>query len=71
MGPEFMGNRHINVVRSALHTVRLYHPGDVTGLRFCYSLSGPQNLMWPEGLSQSKIRMALSGIELANFRLEA
>jgi len=50
-GPEFckrlslqklVENPHMKVVSlSALHTGRLYIPGDITGYHFCYKLSRP------------------------------
>jgi len=34
--PEFLGNRHMKVVRlSALRTGRLYTPGSIPGTNFC------------------------------------
>ena len=55
--PQFLDNRHMNVVRlSALHTGPLY----------------PQRVVRPEGLSHRKIVMTPpSGIEPATFRLVA
>jgi hypothetical protein len=42
--PRFLDNRHIKVVRlSALHTGRLYPPGNIPGTDFRYRLSRPQD----------------------------
>jgi hypothetical protein len=41
--PRLQDNRHMKVVRlSALHTGRLYPPGNIPGTNFCYRLSQPQ-----------------------------
>ena len=41
--PRFQDNRHMKVVRlSALHTGRLYPPGNIPGTHFCWRLSQPQ-----------------------------
>ena len=41
--PRFQDSRHIKVVRlSALHTGRLYPPGNIPGTHFCKKLCRPQ-----------------------------
>jgi hypothetical protein len=60
--PEFIGSRHMVVCLSALRTGHLDSPGDTPGIHFCYR---------PDGLRQWKIRITLSGIERATFRLVA
>ena len=41
--PRFTDNRHMKVVRlSALCTGRLYPPGNIPGIHFCWRLSQPQ-----------------------------
>jgi hypothetical protein len=43
----------------------------VSGTHFCYMLSKPQGLLWPEGLDQFKKIFTLSGLETATFLLIA
>ena len=41
---EFLDNQHMKVKRlSAVHTGRLYSPGDALVAHFCYRLSRPQD----------------------------
>jgi hypothetical protein len=40
--PEFLHSRHMEVVRSALRTARLYPQVNIPGTHFCYRLSRPQ-----------------------------
>ena len=45
--PTFLDNRHMKLVRlSALHTDRLYSPGETRGTQFCQRLSWPQGHRW-------------------------
>jgi hypothetical protein len=58
--PDFTLSRHLKVVRlSALHTGRVYSPGNLTGIHFCWRLSRPQNYV------NKKIPVIPSGIEPA------
>ena len=66
--PRFQDNRHMKVVRlSALRTGRLYRPGNIPGIHFCWRLSRTQ------GHSATRRIMSVtpSGIEPATFRLVA
>jgi hypothetical protein len=40
--PRFQDNRHMKVVRSALHISHLYPPGNIPGTHFYERLSQPQ-----------------------------
>jgi hypothetical protein len=70
---EFINNRHMTVARlSALHIGRLYPPQR----RFLVLISAKiwvhsRAIVQPQGLSQWKIPVTPSGIELAIFRLVA
>jgi hypothetical protein len=60
----------MKVVRSAVHTGRLYPPRDIPGTHFCLEAESiPTDKMQPEGLCQSVITMTASRIEPATFRL--
>jgi len=71
--PEFLDNRHMDVVNlSAQSTSRLYPLQETIQLRI--SVGGwvyTRAILQPEGLSRRKIPMTPSGIEPATFRLVA
>ena len=64
---ELLHSRHVRL--SALSNGRLYSPGDTVTLISFRGWVDPRTILRPEGLSQWKIPMTISGIETATFRL--
>ena len=69
---EFLGNRHINVERlSALHTGRLYSPGNISGAHLCQRLSRPQDHGVAGRIKSMKNPCDPKGIQIATLWLVA